>query len=156
MLHAKLKDFKIPALQKIETPQEYIPALLLYLLQQRAKISKGLLNPYLPKSLLNLWNELLRLLEAENRKVVSIRPGSLIICIFCPTESSLTNLIAEIDGRKFALLNSLERLLHEIGKRISLMLTYMNKVHSEQSHGEILITSILLLNLNLLIFSVCL
>ena len=69
--------------------KEYTIASLKRLLVQREKVDMNLLETHLNPQINKLWQEVPSSLEERNRKMISIRNGSLIFTLFCPTSDSL-------------------------------------------------------------------
>ena len=106
-------------------PKNYLTAFLKKLLLQREKLKEKVLDEYLGEGTPQWWDELLTLLEEENRKLLNVEAGSIIFTLFCPTKESFEQMsdaswrrrvdcklheLLEYLGRHF--IRSQERLCH--------------------------------------------
>ena len=92
--------------------KEYTIAFLKRLLVQREKVDMNLFETHLNPQINKLWQEMLSCLEERYRKLISIRNGSLIFTLFCPTRNSLKEIQnekwrIEVQGKVDKLLNAL-------------------------------------------------
>ena len=92
--------------------KEYTIAFLKRLLVQRKKVDMNLLETHLNPQINKLWQEVLSSLDERNRKMISIRNGSLIFTLFCPTSDSLKEIQnskwrIKVQGKVDKLLNAL-------------------------------------------------
>ena len=124
----QLKDIGIPALKQVGNVHEYIVQFLLYLLLQEDKISASLLDDYLPVNLLTAWKRFLAILEAQNRKLVGVKYGSLVLTVYCADRSSMDQLRQAFGDSKSPIHSELENLLKEIGKYQNQDLNYTLKL----------------------------
>ena len=124
----QLKDIGIPALKQVGNVHEYIVQFLLYLLLQRDKISASLLDDYFPVNLLTAWKRFLAILEAQNRKLVGVKYGSLVLTVYCADRSSVDQLRQAFVNSKSPLHSELENVLKEIGKYQNQDLNYTLKL----------------------------
>ena len=83
--------FGIGSSDLIDT-KKYAIAFMNRLLLHNEKINKNLLEAHLNPVIATLWQEVLSSLEDTNRKLLNIKSGSLILTLFCPTDSSLHQL----------------------------------------------------------------
>ena len=75
-------------LKDISDPESYLISFFEKTLFLREKLEKGLLERYLSKTLQEKWKRLFDSLEEGNRRLLSVRRGSIIVTLFCPTEDS--------------------------------------------------------------------
>ena len=94
--------------------QHFVAAFLLNLLHHRDKIQQNQLDHILPKEVKDAWNQLLEILEDRNRTLVNVQQGSILLTLFCRSQSAFQQIQSDewIDCvRKY-----LSQLLNTIGK----------------------------------------
>ena len=95
-------------------PKNYLIAFLKKLLFQREKLKKIIFNEYLGEGTSERWNELLSLLEEENRRLLKVEAENISFTLFCPTKESFKQL-NNTSWRK-RVENKLEGLLANLGR----------------------------------------
>ena len=83
-----IKIAKRIGLSDIDDPESYLISFFERTLFLREKLERGLLEKYLGKSVQEKWKRLFFELEEGKRRLLSVRRGSIIVSLFCPTEDS--------------------------------------------------------------------
>ena len=94
--------------------KKYLLAFIQKLLLQREKLDRGLLTDYIESRTAILWQDVKTALENSNRKLLSVKSGSIIFTLFCPTPSSVWEL--QEDSWLKSLTQKMEQMANNIGQ----------------------------------------